>query len=358
MAVFSEKFMLRALELARNGVGLTSPNPAVGAVIVYNGKIVGEGWHKKAGKPHAEIEAISSVKNVVLKDCELYVTLEPCCHHGKTPPCTDAIVRAGFKKVFVGMTDPFAKVDGKGVKILRNAGVQVQVLRRGSKLRREIAEMNQPFIKWARTGLPYVTLKAGISLDGKIAVREGSSTFITGPVARNDARLERSKYDAVLVGSGTVAVDDCELAAHGKYAKKGLLRIIFDKDLSLSLDRRVFRDENVFVVTTKLASEQSRQRFASAGVDFKVLGEERIDIDAVLRYFGEWGVQSIFVEGGVKVHKAFFDAGVFDQVLFYIAPKIVGENGLSLEGDSDLKNITVEKIGKDLKLRSIKNFYS
>ncbi len=361
-------FMLRAVELARKGIGLTSPNPVVGSVVVHKGRIVAEGWHKKAGGDHAEIVAIKKFckLGVDAAKCELYVTLEPCCHVGKTGPCTTAIIEAGFKKVFIGMRDPFSQVNGGGVKALKKAGVEVEFIGKKDGLIRQIAEINQSFLKWVRTALPYVVLKAGMSLDGKIATVAGESKWITSEVARKDGRMERGKYDAVLVGSGTVRKDDCELAALDK--KKNLLRIIIDKDLSLPTTRKVFRDENVFVACTDLASVENQNRFLKAGVDFKSFGKSRVDIPQLLAYFGKWGVQSIFVEGGAKTHGAFFDSGNFDKVIFYIAPKIIGgEKSPSVIGGagvtrlseiSDLGDMECEKIGKDLKVTAVRHFYS
>lgn len=398
--------MLRALTLARKGVGLTSPNPAVGCVIVHKGKVVAEGWHQKAGGAHAEIVAIKKFGKLGLKGrgCEMYVTLEPCCHVGKTDPCTDAIIKTGFRRVIIGMSDPYPKVNGEGAKILRKAGVKIEFLGQSSDIKRQIAEINQPFLKWVSTALPYVVLKAGMSLDGKIATADGESKWITSSAAREDARIERGKYDAVLVGAGTVRADDCELAGSfekrpntastssplrrltGSKASSGapsflvlerfsklpkhkkLLRIIIDKDLSLPITKKVFRDEHVFVACTGLASEKNRQKFLKAGIDFKSFGKSRIDIDRMLVYFGQWGVQSIFVEGGAKIHGAFFDSGNFDKILFYIAPKIIGGEqspsvigGLGIKKLSEsveLRELNCEKIGKDLKISAVKNFYS
>ena len=325
--------MRRAIALATKGLGFTSPNPAVGAVLVKNGHIIGEGYHKKAGGPHAEVVALADARTrgTSVRGATLYVTLEPCCHTGKTPPCTDAIVHAGIAEVVVGMKDPFARVNGKGLARLRRAGMRVSVVPRTHKIVQEIRLLNQPFLKWVMTGLPYVTLKAAVSLDGKIATRSGASRWITSQDARADARLERSRCDAVVVGAGTVTTDNPELAAHGIYKNKKLLRIIIDPTLSLALTtaQRVFRDEHVLVATTDRARPADRKRFDRAGIVYVQLGATRVSVKKLIQYLGERGVQSVFVEGGAGVHGTWCDAAlrdpsVLDRILFYIAPTIIG----------------------------------
>lgn len=373
----NEIFMRRASALAKNGIGFTSPNPCVGAVVVKGGIIIAEGWHQKAGEDHAEVVAIKEVMRksgivtvdldpILFRNAELYVTLEPCFHNGKTPPCVKAILAAGFRKVYVGMKDPDKRVNGRGIDFLRKNEVEVEVLKNGSKLSEEIRAINQPFIKLAMTGLPYVVMKAGISLDGKIAPLDGKSKWITSEQARKDARLERSKYDAVLVGAGTVVADDPKLAAHGKYRNKKLLRVIVDGKLALSPRYNVFRDENVFVASTDLASKTNKEKMQKAGIKFKSFGEKEVSIPKLLKYLGKLGIQSVFVEGGSSVHGAFFDTAlkhkkVLDNVLFYIAPTLIGggQKSLSVIGGEGAANLAkamnlekyqVKKVGDDVKL--------
>lgn len=369
--------MRRALVLAQKGLGFTSPNPAVGAVIVKGGRIIAEGFHERAGFDHAEVVAIKEVMRksgivtvdldpLLFRNAELYVTLEPCCHNGKTPPCVAAIVAAGFKKVYVGMKDPDKRVNGRGISFLRGNGVEVHVCKSDSKLAQEVRSINQPFIKWCVTGLPYVVMKAGISLDGKIAPMDGNSKWITSEVARKDGRIERSKYDAVLVGAGTVVADDPELAAHGKYRGKKLLRVIIDGKLALSPKYNVFRDENVMVACSESASEQNKEKMHKAGVKFKSFGKGEVSIPKLLKYLGKNAVQSVFVEGGSSIHGAFFDTAlknkkVLDNVLFYIAPTLIGggQKSLSVIGGQGAANLAkamnleryqVKKIGGDVKI--------
>lgn len=363
------KFFKKAYLLAKKGQGFTSPNPCVGAVIVKDGKIVGEGYHKKAGESHAEVGAVNDAlaKNVDLKGAEMYVTLEPCCHFGKTPPCTDLILKHGIKKVYIGMKDPFESVNGSGAKLLVEKGVEVEFC----DFAPVFGLLNQPFIKMVETGLPYVVLKAGMSMDGKIATKNGESKWITGEKARRDARLQRSMCDAVLVGSGTVEKDDCELAAHGKFAKKNLLRVIVDKELTLALGAKVFRDENVFVATTDLASKENKQRFEKAGIEFGSFGKERVDFEKLFKYLGTKGVLSIFVEGGAKIHGALVDVALknpllIDRVLFYVAPLLLGREGINVLGGKGAKTLgeafkfhfhPPEGVGEDLKITASVNFY-
>jgi len=365
--------MLRAVELAKKGLGFTSPNPAVGAVVVQGHMILGEGYHKKAGEAHAESIAIAQArKQGTLEDATLYVTLEPCCHSGKTPPCTSAVIDAGISHVVYGMRDPFSKVNGKGERALREAGVNVSSLSQKDPLYDEVRLLNQWFIKKEKTGLPFVTLKIGMSLDGKIATAKGDSKWITGIAARKDARLERSRHDAVLVGAGTVEVDNPELAAHGTYKKKKLLRVVIDPDLKSNPASNIFRDEHVFVATTERAPRQSRTAYEKKGIEYAVFGKQKVAITKLLRHLSERGIKSVFVEGGSRVHGSFCDAAredkqVIDQILFYIAPKIVGGNtapsvvgGVGPESIKDAlkcKNTFVEKVGSDLKVRGVINWY-
>lgn len=365
----SVQWMLRALELANKGVGFTSPNPAVGAVIVKNRKIVGQGYHHKAGGKHAEAVALKGTTNKEqgTKEATMYVTMEPCCHTGKTPPCVDAIVAAGIKRVVVGMIDPIQHTNTKGIQELRRRGVRVDVLDKTSVLAREIRKLNQPFVKWAKTGLPYVILKAAVSLDGKIATRVRESKWITSAEAREDARLERSRWDAVLIGAGTVFVDDPELGAHGAYEKKRLLRIAIDPELKLPLTKKIFRDGNVFVATTGRASAARRKQYERRGVEFRSFGKTRVSLPALLKFLAKRNIQSMFVEGGSVTHGAFYDARLVDKVIFYIAPKIIGGvDGLSAVGGAGiatlsealaLRDVRVEKIGDDIKVEGAVHWY-
>jgi len=361
----NESFMKRAYVLAKKGEGFTSPNPCVGAVIVKNGKVLAEGWHKKAGEDHAEIVAIKKMKDVSrLKDAELYVTLEPCCHTGKTPPCVNKIIEVGIKKVKIGMKDPFSEVNGRGVKLLKKSGIDVEVLSEKSDLYGKIRELNQPFIKSVKVGFPYVTIKAGISLDGKIATSNGDSKWITSDESRNDARLERNKHDCVIVGAGTVEKDDPMLGDK--------LRIIIDKFLSSNPKKKVFRDKNVFVATTDMSFKNRKELFMKNGINFKSFGKHTVSIEKLLKYLNSIGVRSVFVEGGSHVHGHFYDSFLknpasIDKVIFYVAPKLMGgETSLPVIGGKGVDFVNkirefsysdIVKIGKDLKITGVFNSY-
>ena len=353
------RLMKRAVELARKGQGKTSPNPCVGAVIVSDGKVLAEGWHEKAGEAHAEVVALEAAEaaGVDVRGAEMYVTLEPCNHVGRTGACAERLVEAGVGRVFVGMRDPFEKVNGRGIELLEKAGIAAEVC--DGELEKEVRMLNQPFIKWCETGMPYVVLKAGMSLDGKIATAGGESQWITGEVARQEARAQRALCDAVLVGSGTVKSDNPELA--------GALRVIIDGKLSCNVGAKVFRDKDVFVACTDKADADAVRRFEEAGIDFRSFGEDWVDLKKLLRTLGERGVQSVYVEGGSVIHGAFVDGGLVDKVLFYLAPKIIGgEEALSAIGGKgvtklaevmQVEDLSWEKVGEDLKLEGVVKFY-
>jgi len=353
MYKMEEKFLRRALDLAEKSRGFTSPNPVVGALLERNGKILSEGWHKKAGSSHAEITALKSFKGRLKGVC-MYVSLEPCCFVGKTGACTEAILEAGVEKVIVGMKDPNPLVSGKGVKLLRQSGVEVEVLRANTVLAKDIRAVNQPYIKYVTKGLPYVVVKAGMSVDGKIALKDRKSRSITSDLARRDARVLRSEFDAVLVGNGTVDADDCELAAHGKFRKKSLLRVVVDRRLSLRLGRKVFRDQNVLVACTDMASLANQARFRRAGFEFKSYGERKINIELLLKDLARRGVTSLFVEGGSTIHGLFHDAALkngllVDKFVFYIDNRIIGgRKSLPVIG-----GMGVSKLDEALELSSV-----
>ena len=364
-------FMEQAIEQAKKSIGFTSPNPAVGAILVKNNKVIAAGRTRPAGGNHAEIEAIKNAGSAAA-GADLFVLLEPCCHTGRTGPCVEAIIKAGIKKVFIGMKDPNPKVNGGGIKQLKKAGIEIELLPAKSKLAREIRDINQPFIKSIVTGLPYVVMKAAVSLDGKIATATGESKWITGSVARVDARLERSVCDAVLVGAGTVAADNPELAPSGKFKNKKLLRVIIDGDLSTSPASLVYRDKNVLVARTDSAPKKRVKLFTVGGIKTESFGETEVSIPKLLRQLAKNGVQKIFVEGGGGVHGAFADAArknkrIVDKVIFYIAPKIIGgTRSLSAVGGAGAEKLTNalkisdwsgEKIGDDFRITGFVNKY-
>jgi diaminohydroxyphosphoribosylaminopyrimidine deaminase/5-amino-6-(5-phosphoribosylamino)uracil reductase len=378
-----EIFMRRAIELARKGEGFTSPNPCVGAVIVKGGQIVAEGWHEKAGTDHAEIMAIKQMmqkSGIMTVDIEpmlfhnaiLYVTLEPCAHTGKTPPCVKAVAAAGFSKVVIGMKDPFAKVNGKGISYLKKHGIKVSVVKPTSKLAEEVRAINQPFIKTVTLGFPYLILKAGLSLDGKIATYSKDSKWITNEKSRMDSRLERSKCDAVIIGATTVSNDNPELATVGQYKSKNLLRVVVGDKLDFNKGMKVFRDENVLVACSDAMSSKLKKKFTDAGVSVKSFGKKKVVFKKLLKYLAVNGVQSVFVEGGSGLKGSLFDENLtdsklVDRVIFYYAPKLVGGarslsviGGIGIDKISDSIEIVKSKfelIDQDLKYDGLINFY-
>lgn len=357
---------------AKKAIGLVSPNPAVGAVIVRGNTIVGIGHTQKPGYHHAEVAALQRAGSKA-RGATMYVTLEPCCHVRKlTGPCTNALIKAGIKKVIVATKDPNPEVAGKGIAVLKKAGIAVELLSAKLETARVAREINQPFFKAMYTGLPYVVLKAGVTLDGKIATKTGESKWITSKEARIDARLERSLCDAVLVGVGTVKADDPELAPHGKFKNKKLLRIIIDPELSLDKKYQVFRDENVLVVCTAKAPEARKKYFAKHAINVVDCGEEVVSWRSLLEYLGEQKIRSVYVEGGAGVHGSLVDAArqdflLLDQCIWYIAPVIMGgiDSKTAIAGNGAAKIINVlrcsktevQKIGDDFKITGYLNQY-
>jgi diaminohydroxyphosphoribosylaminopyrimidine deaminase / 5-amino-6-(5-phosphoribosylamino)uracil reductase len=370
----NESFFHRAILLARKGVGHTSPNPAVGAVLVKDGTIIGQGWHKRAGLKHAEVVAIDDARaqGHVVEGAELYNTLEPCRHTGKTAPCTDVIARAGIARVYVGMRDPHMHVHGQGIAILNRRGIDTDVLDSDSDLAAQIRFLNQPFLKWASVHLPYVTLKAAVSLDGRIATHAGASKWITQQASRLDARLERSRADAVIVGAGTVEADNPELASHGEYTDKRLLRVVISPLLRLDPSLSVFRDQHIFVATTFQASAARKALYDKHGISYRAFGPKRVVIKRLLQYLGQQEITHVFVEGGAGVHGSFVDESLFDpliidRVLWYISPRIIGgvaslasvggTGAASIEQSLALRRVEVSHSDGDIKVEGIINNY-
>ncbi len=364
--------MARAIKLAKKGSGFTSPNPAVGAVLTKNNQIIAEGYHKKAGLDHAEISALKKVKNKDLKGAVLYVSLEPCFHYGKTAPCVESILNSGIKKVCIGMKDPFLKVNGKSIKLLKKNGIAVELLDKKSPIYDDLRSLTQFFLKSCNHDLPYVTLKAGISLDSKIATSANDSKWITNSLARKDSRIIRSQHDAVIVGSGTIRADDPSLNTVTPYKKKKLLKVIIDKDLSLKRTFNILKDKNLLIAYTDLAKKKNIEYFKNKGVNIQSFGKKRVNIKKLLSYLHSNSINSVFVEGGSKVHGSFYDAFknnqyLIDRVLFYVSPvSIAGESSKSVIGGKGatklselrtLKNLKVEKLKDNLKISGYFNYY-
>jgi diaminohydroxyphosphoribosylaminopyrimidine deaminase/5-amino-6-(5-phosphoribosylamino)uracil reductase len=333
-------FMKLALELA--GKANPSPNPKVGAVIVKDGKIIATGYHRKAGMPHAEIDALKKLKKGDAKGATLYVTLEPCSHYGRTPPCTKAIINAGIKRVVAAMQDPNPLVHG--LEELRANGVDTEV----GLMENEARALNEAFIKFIETGLPFVTIKAAMSLDGKIACVDGDSKWITSSATRHKARSLRAEYDAILVGINTVLKDNPRLTARTP-GHKDPLRVIIDSKLKVPTDAKVFADSNVLVATSEKHDQKKIKILEQMGIRVLIVGKEKVDLKALMQKLAALKVTSILIEGGGEVNASALKAGIVDRLLFFVAPKIIG----GLDAPGPVGGEGVKKMVKALKLQNV-----
>lgn len=350
--------MRRALELARRAEGRTAPNPAVGAVIVRDGIIVGEGFHPAAGEPHAEIFALCQAGHLA-QGATLYVTLEPCCHSGQTGPCTSAVIDGGIVRVIAGCRDPNPKVAGGGFEKLQTAGIEVESGILGAECRRLIA----PFAKHVRTGLPYVTLKAGITIDGAVATASGESQWITGVESRLAVHHLRDTHDAIMVGVGTVLADNPRLSTRlPQGAGKNPLRVIVDSTLRTPSTAALLSEAGrTLILTTAAARAADVERLRSENVEIlRVCGNAgEVNLPDAMRQIGARGIQSILLEGGGRLHYSALHAGIVDRLCVFIAPLLLGGSGIPLfcgHGVSNLKDafrlqrLHVERYGDDLLL--------
>ena len=350
-----ERFMRQALALARRGLGKTSPNPAVGAVLVRDGRIISEGWHKRAGGPHAEVFALRDVK---ADGAKLYVTMEPCSTWGKTPPCTKAIIAAGVKRVVVAALDPNPRHNGRGLKLLRRAGIRVEA----GLLADEATAMNETFNKWVTAGLPFVTIKAAMSLDGKIATRMGDSKWITSAAARREAHKLRAKADAIMVGTNTVIRDNPQLTVRHGVRSKQPWRVVVDGRGRCPRTAKLFRDtlrQRTIVLTTSSSSPRWRRDLAQSGI--RVFVEKgsrgRLSLRAALRALGKVDITSVLVEGGGELLGSLFDARLVDRIALFYAPIVIGgrdavtavggEGSPKVKSSVRLLDCHWRKIGKD-----------
>jgi diaminohydroxyphosphoribosylaminopyrimidine deaminase/5-amino-6-(5-phosphoribosylamino)uracil reductase len=351
------KFMRRAIFLAEKGGAYVSPNPRVGAVIVKNGLIVGEGAHGRYGGPHAEIAALRKA-GPKARGATLYVTLEPCSHFGKTPPCTEALVRAGIRRVEAAMKDPFPLVAGRGFARLRKAGIQVG----SGLLEKNARRINENFLFSVRNKRPKVILKAAVSLDGKITTVAGRSKWITGVIARQKAHAMRAAADAILVGCRTALKDNPALTVRlpGFKRKDGWpLRVVLDSELRTNPRMKIFKGiQKTVVFTSRKASLAREKGFQTKGIQvFRVpLIRKMLSLKAVLRALHFLNVRTLFVEGGGRVHSSFLEQKLADEVVLFISPKILGGNAPTWVGGAGvknpnhaigLKNVRWEKVGED-----------
>lgn len=316
-------YMRRALQLARKGLGWTSPNPAVGALVVREGKVAGEGYHRKAGGRHAEVFALEQAGELA-RGATIYVTLEPCNHYGRTPPCTRALLNAGIRRAVIATADANPSVRGRGLLELFDAGLDVVV----GVERLEARKINERFAKFITTGLPWVTLKMAVSLDGKVATRTGDSRWITGPEARAMVHTLRHQHDGVLVGLETVIADNPRLTVRLSQGRDPV-RVVLDSHLRIPLEAGLVSAEqsaSTIIVTTPDHDADRRRELESRGVQVLVVSMDngRVSLRAALRALGQIGITSLLVEGGAAVNAAFLEAGLADKILAFTAPKIIG----------------------------------
>ncbi len=358
-----ELYMRKALALASRARGLTSPNPMVGAVIVKKGRILAEGYHKKAGTPHAEVIAIENAGERA-RGSTLFVTLEPCCHKDKrTPPCTRKIISAGIEKVVIAMNDPNPKVSGKGIEELKAAGIKVVSGMLGDKA----AALNEFYIKHVKTGIPFVVLKVAMTLDGKIATPEGESKWITGEKARAAVHALRGSVDAILTAIGTIKADNPQLTCRTE-EDRNPVRVIIDPSLEVRPDSNVLCIPPETIIVTRHAGEataatkpevvEKKRVLLSRGARIIEYSGDKLDMKWLMKELGKLGIISVMVEGGSSLNSYCLESGIVDKVMFFIAPKIIGGKssfpavgGMTfrrLEEAYRVNNISVRRIGEDI----------
>lgn len=353
-----EELMAEAIALAATADFHTSPNPMVGALVVRDGAVIGRGYHHRAGEEHAEVLALREAGDRA-RGAALYVTQEPCVHHGRTPPCSDAVIAAGVKRVVVGMQDPNPKVDGRGLQALRDAGIAVTA----GVLADRVQKLNEFFVKHATTGLPFVTAKFAMSLDGRIATHSGESKWITSEEAREQVHRLRHAHDAILVGANTVVRDDPNLTTRLPGGNgRSPLRVVVDSRLRVPVDARIFQQESgsVLLATSDRARGDRLREFEQQGVPVAVLptSQGRVGLTDLLQHLGKRDCISMLIEGGSSMHGSAFDQGLVDKVVAFIAPRIiggieapgaVGGHGVDRLADAHaLRDVEVRQLGPDL----------
>jgi len=349
------RYMKRALVLARKGVGKTSPNPAVGCVIVKDGTIIGEGWHRKAGTPHAEIHALAMAGDAA-RGADLYVTLEPCCHTGATPPCTEALIRAGVRRVVAGMRDPNPRVSGGGLAALKQAGIETSC----GVLEDACRDINLPFVKHVTTGLPYVTYKCAMTLDGKIASITGESRWISCEESRKYVHRMRARNDAVMVGVDTILADNPQLTVRHVRGRNPV-RIIVDSSLrtptTVDILSGALARKTIIACTEEDVDIHRRYLQSGASVLVCNARDGRVDLLDLLEQLGRIGIQSILLEGGSRLAGDALSRGLIDECVFFYAPKVIGSDGFSpfaITGITDMShalafsNLSVRRMGTDM----------
>ncbi|MBI4741543.1 MAG: bifunctional diaminohydroxyphosphoribosylaminopyrimidine deaminase/5-amino-6-(5-phosphoribosylamino)uracil reductase RibD [Betaproteobacteria bacterium] len=347
--------MARALRLAERGLYSTAPNPRVGCVIVNEGRVVGEGWHERAGEPHAEVHAVQAASDDA-RGATAYVTLEPCCHYGRTPPCSDALISAGVTRVVAAMRDPNPQVGGEGLARLRAAGIAAEC----GLLEAGALELNAGFVSRMTRGRPWLRMKLAASLDGKTALDNGVSQWITGPAARQDGHRWRARACAILTGIGTVRGDDPQLDVRGVPTSRQPLKVIVDSRLDTPLEAKILRDGNALLAAAT-ASAEKIERLRRAGAEVVVLPGSggKVDLAALMLELGRRGINEVHAETGFKLNGSLLAAGLVDELLLYLAPCLIGDaaRGMfdlppldSLAGKRPLTIRDARMVGADLRL--------
>lgn len=354
--ILNESFMKLAIELAKKGIGKVNPNPLVGAVIVKDGKIIGQGYHERYGGGHAEVNAFKSL-NEDATGAIMYVTLEPCMHYGKTPPCADKIIENKISKVVIGMLDPNPLVSGKGIEKLKNAGIEVEV----GILEEECRKINEVFTKYIKTKKPFVVMKTAMSLDGKISTKTGKSKWISSEEARLHVHTLRNKFSGIMVGINTVLKDNPELTCRIAEGNNPI-KIIVDSTLRIPMESKVLKkhDNQTIIATTEKADITKVEKLIKNNVKVLIINEKngRVDLKELMRKLGELNIDSILLEGGSTLNYSALEENIVDKVMMYISPKIiggetsktpVGGNGIDkLNNAFKLENITTRNVGEDI----------
>jgi len=338
------KYMARAIQLAKKGMYLTAPNPNVGCVLVKDNEIVGEGWHAKAGEAHAEVNALKQAGQKA-EGATAYVTLEPCCHHGKTPPCSDALIKAKVKHVIAAMIDPHSKVAGNGLKQLEQAGVYVQ----HGLLEEQAKALNPGFIKRMQQGLPYVRCKLAMSLDGRTAMASGESKWITSAAAREDVQYLRAKSAAIVTGVGTVLADDPSMTVRLEGEYKQPIRVVVDTNLSMPTTAKMLSEPGKTILMTCSADDAIAQVLKDAGADIHVMPycNTSVDLKSVLQQLSDMHINDVLLETGATLSGAMLQAGLIDELIIYMAPVLMGNDARGLFALPGLENMQ-DKIELDI----------
>jgi len=355
------QWMARALQLAERGLHTTSPNPRVGCVLVQEGALIGEGWHERAGEPHAEVHALRAAGDAA-RGATAYVTLEPCSHHGRTPPCADALVAAGVARVVVAMQDPNPLVAGQGIAKLRNAGMQVEC----GLMEAAARELNIGFFSRMSRGTPWVRSKIAASLDGRTALANGTSKWITGTEARRDVQHWRARSCAVLTGVGTVLADDPQLNVRGFATERQPLRVVLDSQLRMAPAAKILQGERTLIYTASTdANKRSALQAAGAEVVAMPNANAQVDLSAVMRDLVQRGINEVLVEAGRTLNGALFRAGLVDELVLYLAPQLLGDAARGMANLGELMQLDqrvelawqdVRHVGNDLRITArVKN---